>query len=81
MNRPQAGGYSLNEFRIEINLRACQDDRYRARFLCMLGLLAKFGLVNPGHLRFSLRSIVVIFGPPPTISSFTFAVVLIRFAG
>ena len=35
----------------------------------------------PGTSASVLRSIVVIFGPPPTISSFTVAVVLIRFAG
>src|SRR4029077_21239688 len=35
----------------------------------------------PGTSASVFRSIVVIFGPPPTISSFTTAVVLIRLAG
>src|SRR5438046_6341467 len=35
----------------------------------------------PGTSASVFKSIVVIFGPPPTISSFTVAVVLIRFAG
>jgi acetylornithine deacetylase/succinyl-diaminopimelate desuccinylase-like protein len=45
----------LQQFGVEINLRACQNDRYRAGFLCVLGLLAEFRLVDAGYLRFGFE--------------------------
>ena len=47
----------------------------------MLGLLAKFGLVDPRHLLFGLEIDRRNLWTAPTISSFTVAVVLIRLAG
>jgi hypothetical protein len=46
-----------------------------------LRLLLESLVVHSLDARFTLRSIVVIFGPPSTISSFTLAVVLMRLAG
>src|SRR5262249_56011384 len=50
-------------------------------FLVCSACSRNFASSIPGTSASVLTSIVVIFGPPPTISNFTVAIVLIRFAG
>src|SRR6266536_2868592 len=85
-DRPQADGYNImhrgyTNFASRLICVPARATETGQVFFVSSACSLNFASSIPGTSASVFKSIVVIFGPPPTISSFTVAVVLTRFAG